>query len=104
MLRVMRLLSEAREAPYLRLPGCPVSCAELILVLAGLGKTKNPYLDLREILNFNRSYLALQVARAARFLEGKAYMVPGLSERGDACPEFELPVASSQTSDVTRRA
>jgi uncharacterized protein (DUF362 family) len=89
MLRVVRTLSEARDAPYLRLPGCPVSCAELILVLAGLGKTKNPYLDLREIFKFNRSYLALQVARAARFLEGEPYLVHGLRERGEARPELE---------------
>jgi uncharacterized protein (DUF362 family) len=101
MLRVMRILSEARDAPYLRLPGCPVSCAELILVLAGLGKTKNPYLDLREILSFNRSYLALQVARAARFLEGNAYMVPGLRQRGDARPEFELAIGSGSTGTTT---
>jgi uncharacterized protein (DUF362 family) len=88
MLRVMRIVSEAQDAPYLRLPGCPVSCAELILVLATLGKTKNPYLDLREILTFNRSYLALQVSRVARFLEGRPYLLPGLRERGDARPEL----------------
>lgn len=91
MLRVTRELARARDAPFVRLEGCPVSVAELILVLASLGKTKNPYFDPAEILKFNRSYLATQVERALSWVRGEAPLQEGSSLRGQARSEVDGP-------------
>jgi uncharacterized protein (DUF362 family) len=86
MIKVGKRLAQTRSEPTLRLEGCPVSVAELILVLATLAKSKNPYFDPREILGFNRSYLASQAAVALKRLGGEPYQIKGQAERGDAAP------------------
>ncbi len=83
---VLKAIRAAKNKPYLRLEGCPVSCAELILVLAELGRTKNPYFDPREILKFNAAYLGWRAQQAARFFEGYAYHGDAVL-RGQAAPE-----------------
>jgi uncharacterized protein (DUF362 family) len=88
MVKVMRKLHAARNEPYLRLDGCPVSVAELILVIAELGGVKNPYLDVRSAIGFNRAYLAWRAVQAARSLSGEPYNIRGFSERGAAAPEI----------------
>jgi uncharacterized protein (DUF362 family) len=88
MLKVTRQLAESKNKPYIRLEGCPVSVAELILVLSALGGTKNPYFDQREIVNFNRAYLAFRAKRASSWLSGDKYQVPGQRARGQAKPDL----------------
>jgi hypothetical protein len=88
MLKVAKKVRAAKHEPYLRLDGCPVSVAELILVLAELGGVKNPYFDARAALGFNRAYLAWQAVRAAAALTGEPYQVQGFAHRGEAAPEI----------------
>jgi uncharacterized protein (DUF362 family) len=86
MVSVLKRIRAAKHLPYLRLEGCPVSVAELILVMAELGNTKNPYLDPREIFRFNAAYLAWRAMRAAAWVDGEPYLAPEPGRRGDAAP------------------
>ena len=81
--------AKERHAPHLRLTGCPVSVAELVLTLSMFGGVKNPYLDQREIVRFNRGYLAWRGAMALKKLRGQPYQKSGPSPRGAAAPEGE---------------
>ncbi len=87
MVDVLKRIRAAKHLPFLRLEGCPVSVAELILVLAELGNTKNPYLDPREILRFNAAYLGWRAKRAANWVSGVPYLASETVPRGDAAPE-----------------
>ena len=89
MMRMGAKLRELRTRPFVRLEGCPVSIGELILVLAELGGLKNPYFDKRQIVGFNRSYLAWRGSSAFKRLLGKPYQIHGATERGDAKPRVE---------------
>lgn len=82
-------LRELRTRPWTRLEGCPVSIGELILVLAELGGVQNPYFDKRQIVGFNRSYLAWRGSSALRRVLGKPYQIHGATSRGEARPEVE---------------
>jgi hypothetical protein len=86
MLRMAKKLREAKESPYVRLEGCPVSIGELILLLAELGGVKNPYFDRRQAVGFNLSYLAWRSATLMKRFRGQRYQVSGATRRGDAQP------------------
>jgi uncharacterized protein (DUF362 family) len=88
MLRMAVKLREAKERPYIRLEGCPVSIGELILLLAELGGIKNPYFDKRQIVGFNLSYLAWRSTSLWKRLRGSPYQVAGRTMRGAAKPEL----------------
>ena len=85
ILEVARRVRAARHEPYLRLDGCPVSVAELILVLAELGGAKNPYFSPREVLRFNAAYLAQRANKLAQWAQGETYL-GGPAVRGAARP------------------
>jgi hypothetical protein len=85
IVEVARRVRAARHEPFLRLDGCPVSVAELILVLAELGGAKNPYLSPQEIVRFNAAYVAQRAAKLAGWARGEAYLAPG-GKRGAARP------------------
>ncbi len=87
LLKVVKKVRAARNRPYLRLEGCPVSVAELVLTLSELGNVKNPYFDRRSAVSFNRSYLAWRTASLSQRLRGQPYQVQGPAERGNAQPE-----------------
>ena len=99
MAKTANLLRKAKHSPYIRMEGCPVSIGELILLLAELGGVKNPYFDKRQILGFNRAYLAWRGTAAwKRLLEG--YQIPGASQRGDARPVLkELEEGSPEAEE-----
>jgi hypothetical protein len=78
-----------RHASHIRLPGCPVSVAELVLTMSMFGGVKNPYLDQREIVAFNRAYVGWRGAMALKKLRGQPYQKPGPTPRGAAAPEGE---------------
>ncbi|MDB4941292.1 MAG: Iron-sulfur cluster-binding protein [Labilithrix sp.] len=86
MLRMTNKLRELKSRPFVRLEGCPVSIGELILLLAELGGVQNPYFDKRQIVGFNRSYMAWRGATALKRMLGKPYQVRGVTERGAARP------------------
>ena len=89
MLKMTKKLRELKTRPWTRLEGCPVSVGELILVLAELGGIQNPYFDKRQIVGFNRSYLAWRGSSAWKRVLGKPYQIHGATTRGEARPEVE---------------
>ena len=89
MVAVAANLDEGSGAPYIRLPGCPVSVAEQVLALASLGGAKNPYFSPAQVVDFNRSYFAWRASTALSRLLGKPYQKHGPTERGHAAPEFD---------------
>ncbi|HEY3235189.1 MAG TPA: DUF362 domain-containing protein [Polyangiaceae bacterium] len=88
MLNVAQLVREAQHEPYVRLPGCPVSVGELILLLAELGGVKNPYFSYAEILRFNRAYLEWRASTLAKRVAGEPYQIAGAAHRGEAQPDL----------------
>jgi hypothetical protein len=101
MVSVLKRIRAAKDLPYLRLEGCPGSVAELILVMAELGNTKNPYLDPREILRFNAAYLGWRATQAAAWVDGEPYLAPEPGLRGDAAPCWGQVPASSRQAPST---
>jgi uncharacterized protein (DUF362 family) len=89
MLVVKRKLNEAKTRPWIRLEGCPVSVAELVMLLAELGGINNPYFNRKQVVGFNRAYLTWRAVTAARRLLGRPYQIAGPSERGAARPRLE---------------
>jgi uncharacterized protein (DUF362 family) len=61
----LRLL-RSRGEDWVRLPGCPISVAEQVLMLANLSGAKNPYFDPRIVVDFNRAYLGWRLAALRR--------------------------------------
>lgn len=88
MLRMANKLRELKSRPYIRLEGCPVSIGELVLLLAELGGIQNPYFDKRQIVGFNRAYLAWRGTEAWKRLRGEPYQVHGEHPRGEARPRL----------------
>ena len=89
MLKMTNKLRELKSKPWTRLEGCPVSVGELILVLAELGGIQNPYFDKRQIVGFNRSYLAWRGSSAWKRMRGMPYQIKGVTQRGAARPIVE---------------
>jgi hypothetical protein len=88
MLRMAKKLREAKDRPWVRLEGCPVSIGELVLMLAELGEVKNPYFDPRQAVGFNMAYLAWRGTKLWKVLQRQPYQIPGVTERGDARPDL----------------
>lgn len=86
MLAMTQKLRELRTKQWTRLTGCPVSVGELVLLLAELGGIQNPYFDKRQIVGFNRAYLAWRGSSQWRRLMGEPYQIHGEAERGAAAP------------------
>ena len=93
MVSVTAKLAAARNDQHVRLEGCPVSVAEQVLALVGLGKLKNPYLAPDQIVEFNKAYLGWRGSQLASRLRGQKYQVHGPSTRGEAAPEMPEPPA-----------
>jgi uncharacterized protein (DUF362 family) len=91
MLRMANKLRELQTRPYIRLEGCPVSVGELVLMLAELGGIQNPYFDKRQVVGFNKAYLAWRTTSAYRRMFGVPYQVHGEAERGEARPVVTAP-------------
>jgi uncharacterized protein (DUF362 family) len=89
MVSVTRKLAQAKNQPYVRLEGCPVSVAEQVLALVTLGNTKNPYFDSKQVVGFNRAYLSWRAVQAFQRLSGQGYQKHGPCHRGHAAPEME---------------
>jgi uncharacterized protein (DUF362 family) len=86
MAKMAAKLVEARRRPYIRLDGCPISIAEIVLVLSELGGVQNPYFDKRQIVGFNRAYLTWRAVQSWRMARGVPYQIRGDAERGEAAP------------------
>ena len=75
---------KAKNKSHVRLRGCPVSVAEHVLALVNLSGAKNPYLDRKNVIKFNRAYLGWRFAA----LRKRPYQKPGPCSRGEAAPEL----------------
>jgi len=99
MLVMANKLRELRSRPFIRLEGCPVSIAEVVLLIAELGGIQNPYFDKRQVVGFNKAYLAWRTASLLRRMMGKRYQVHGPATRGDARPDADEGAGPSTTAE-----
>jgi uncharacterized protein (DUF362 family) len=83
MAKVTWRLMRARGEDHLRLRGCPISVAEMVLVLSHVSGAKNPYFDPRIVLDFNRGYLAWRLAALRR---GRYQGPSGRAQASHAAP------------------
>jgi uncharacterized protein (DUF362 family) len=94
MLSVMNNLRKSKDAPFVRLGGCPVSVAEQVLALVQLGGTKNPYFAPDQVVGFNQAYLGWRAVQAYKRLGGMRYQKHGPCARGNAAPDVAPPPAA----------
>jgi uncharacterized protein (DUF362 family) len=88
MAKVTWRLLKARGRDHLRLLGCPISVAEMVLVLSHLSGAKNPYFDPRIVVDFNRGYLGWRLAalRRGRYQEPGRAPKPSRQTRSPTSP------------------
>lgn len=98
MLKTEKLLLEARNRDVMRIHGCPVSVAEQVLLLVKKGKTKNPYLDPKQVTGFVSCYLSMRTRQAFQRILKNPYEQPGPTLRGAARPEQNLPGAQDSSA------
>jgi hypothetical protein len=92
MLSVTQKFNEAKKTrSQVRLSGCPVSVAEQVLALVAASSIKNPILDPKNALMFNRAYLAWRGNTMAQRVKGTPYQVNGPTTRGDGAPDIVAP-------------
>jgi len=101
MLATYAAIFSARRQPYLRITGCPVSVAEQILVMATLGRTRNPYFAPSTVVPFLRGWLGWRWARLARWLLGKPYQVEGLPTPAQATAGLPEPSSPADRDRVS---
>ena len=90
MLKTNLKIAKARKQPYLRLEGCPVSVAEQALALVTLGGLKNPFLDPKQAITFNKGYVGWRGRVALHRVMGHKYQCHGSYQaRGAARSELE---------------
>lgn len=104
MVKVFRKLSREKEAPVVRLEGCPVSVAEHVLALVAHGGLKNPFFDPKQAVGFNRAYLSWRAVDAFnRVIAEKPYQRAGVCHRGHAAPELpNAPVVRLEGPDSAK--
>ncbi|MBW2528407.1 MAG: DUF362 domain-containing protein [Deltaproteobacteria bacterium] len=74
MARFYETVLANRNKPYVRIPGCPVSVAEVVLTLVSLGKTKNPYFLPSTVVPFCTAWTGWRMNRMWRAATGRPYM------------------------------
>lgn len=87
MVSITSKVFAARKDNTLRLKGCPVSVAELVLAISSIGGIKNPILAPSNVMRFNKAYVTWRANWAAKKLSGKPYQVNGPCSRGAAAPK-----------------
>ena len=92
MARVYWTMFKQRKAPYIRIPGCPVSVAEQVLALASYGRTINPYFHPKTVVPFAIGWMGWRLVRLMRALTGRRYQVQQLPEPASG---GELPPPSN---------
>lgn len=70
MARTSLDLFRRRREQVIRVRGCPVSVAEHVLLLAGVGGTRNPYLAPANAAPFLRGWVAMKAVRSLKRLLG----------------------------------
>jgi len=90
MVSVTKNMWRDRKNQVLRIPGCPVSVAEQVLVLVKLGGLKNPYFDPGQVISFNHAYFSWRTRTAMKKIFGQPYNKVGPSHRGRARPKQDV--------------
>lgn len=80
---------KAESKSHVRLAGCPVSVAEQVLAVVQMGEVRNPYLDPRNAMPFQKSYFQWRAHTTAQRLRGQPYQQPGPCHRGEAAPHVD---------------
>lgn len=88
IVELTRTIREARGKSHVRLKGCPVSVAEQVLAVAALGGIRNPILDPKESMPFNKGYLQWRAKTLLDRVRGTPYQIHGATTRGDGAPEI----------------
>jgi uncharacterized protein (DUF362 family) len=86
MLGVGSRMFRSRKDRVLRMPGCPVSVAEQVLMLVRLSGAKNPYFDPSQVISFNHAYFSWRARTAMKRILGVPYNREALERRGAARP------------------
>jgi uncharacterized protein (DUF362 family) len=86
MISVGTKLNASRKAHHVRLEGCPVSVSEQVLALVSLGGLKNPYFDGKNLIDFNKAYIAWRASQMSARARGVPYQKQGPTQRGEAMP------------------
>jgi uncharacterized protein (DUF362 family) len=94
MFHVTHTLWQDRKQQIIRIPGCPVSVAEQVLVLVQLGGLKNPYFDPSQVLPFNNAYFSWRTRTMLKRLFGQPYNQPGPIQRGAARPRQDAELGA----------
>jgi len=97
MAKVSAYMAWNKREPVIRIKGCPVSVAEQVLTLVGLGGPKNPYFDPRQAIPFTSNYLSWRTHQALRRAMGDEPLIAGPTLRGQARPPQNLPPADTYT-------
>jgi uncharacterized protein (DUF362 family) len=87
-------MRKAKDKPYIRLTGCPVSVAEHVMTLVALSGTKDPMRDWSAM----GSYFKWKTVMAGKALTGHKYQIHGAAKRGQAKPEGMEPVSEPERS------
>ncbi len=95
MLMVTARMFRDRNRQVIRIPGCPVSVAEQVLILVKLGGLKNPYFDPSQVISFNHAYFSWRTRRALSTVFGQPYNKPGQTPRGRARPRQDRVLEGS---------
>ncbi len=92
MLRFYWMVFKNRNKPYVRIPGCPVSVAEVVLTMVSLGKTKNPYFVPATVVPFCIAWTGWRLNNLWRALTGRRYMARQLPPTpAPATPQLPAP-------------
>jgi len=99
MFTVSARLAKSKHEDHLRLEGCPVSVAEQVLALVGLGGLDNPYLAPDQIVKFNKAYIEWRGTTLAQRITGQPYQVRGPCHRGEAAPDVKPPAVTPPAAE-----
>jgi uncharacterized protein (DUF362 family) len=91
MFQVEREMFKKRKDDLIFIRGCPVSVAEQVLLLAKLGRLRNPMHDRAQMRPFLHAYFSKKTKKAIRRIFGERYQQEGPAERGAARPAQNLP-------------
>ncbi len=83
MVKLLIRLWRSRRETHIRVPGCPASVAEHVLLFSLLGKVRNPYLDRRIVLPYVAGWIATVAVQLWRRLTGKLKPRRALPTPGD---------------------
>jgi uncharacterized protein (DUF362 family) len=95
MFKTNSILRAAKNKPFIRLKGCPVSVAEQLMVLVQLSGASDPTRDLAAL----GSYLKWKSVMAGKALIGHKYQVHGPAKRGEAAPDVGPVAAAAEPAE-----